>query len=62
MPTYAWTGHVDKNPDGTLAVWVSDEWGWRADLVGTRDPAGGYRLTGTLGEAPEALKIEGVDK
>jgi hypothetical protein len=57
----AWTGHMDRDAEGNITLWVADEWGWRVTFTAERDPAGGYKLSGQLGEVPPALRVPLVD-
>lgn len=56
-----WVGHMDRAPDGTITLWVADEWGWKASFNAERDPAGGYILRGKLGPVPPVLYVPIVD-
>ena len=47
-------------PD-TIEGYISDTWGWTIRLIGTRDPGGGYTLTGTLDTPPPGLRIPLID-
>jgi hypothetical protein len=60
--TARYTGHLDRNDDGTLRFTISDSWGWEISGTGRKDPAGGYTLSGTLGATPESLRLPGEDE
>ncbi len=58
MPDAVYTGHLKRgDAEGTVVGVIKDSWGWEIHLIGTRDPAGGYSLTGTLGPTPPALVL-----
>lgn len=50
------TGTLRRNPDGTLSGELRDALGYTIVLTGTRDPAGGYVLTGAVGDVPGECK------
>jgi hypothetical protein len=50
-------GRLVRNDDGTLSWSTTDLWGWVIEGTATKDPAGGYEMTGTLGPTPEALRL-----
>jgi len=60
--TARYTGRLERAADGTITGYLMDEWQWRITLFATRDPAGGYTLSGVLGEPPEALGISLPDR
>ncbi len=62
MPEAKYTGFIRKDQKtGTIVGRLVDNWGWTITLAATPDPAGGYTLTGTLGDVPDALRIPLVD-
>lgn len=63
MPSPAFTGQLKKGEaDGTIVGYLKEHpWGWTIRLIGTRDPSGGYTLSGVLGEPPQALRISLID-
>ena len=60
--TARYTGWLRKGdaPD-TIQGELVDEWQWRIVITGIRDPDGGYRLTGVLGEPPASLRVPAID-
>ena len=52
-------GHLDRQPDGTLVWTLFDFSGWPIHGTATKDPAGGYVLSGELGPTPEGLRLPG---
>lgn len=56
-----YTGRMERNPDGTITLWIEDSWKWRINITAERDPAGGYNLAGYLGETPKGLRIPLLD-
>ena len=56
--TARYQGRLTRNPDGTLAWSIADT-SWVAIGTATKDPAGGYLLTGELGPTPEGLRLPG---
>ncbi len=58
MTDAAFTGHLKRGdvPDTIVGV-IKDSWGWEIHLIGTRDPSGGYTLSGTLGPTPPNLRL-----
>jgi hypothetical protein len=56
-----YTGHLDLQADGTIAWKLTDFCGWQITGTATKDPAGGYTMTGVLGDIPEALRIPIID-
>lgn len=63
MTDAAFTGHLKRgDAEGTIVGFIQElPWGWTIHLTGTRDPNGGYLLTGRLGKEPPGLHIEGLD-
>jgi hypothetical protein len=61
MTAARYTGRLDRQPDGTLAWELFDFCGWRLSGTAVKDPAGGYKMSGVLGEVPEALRFPIVD-
>ena len=59
--TARYTGRLERAPDGTITGVIYDEWGWQITLTAEKDPAGGYKLTGELGEPPDSLRIQTID-
>ena len=59
MTPAARTGHLDRAPDGTLRWHLVDSWGSRTEGVATRDPAGGWVLTGRLVSIGEGVALPG---
>lgn len=61
--TAAFTGQLKKgDTEGTIVGYLKEHpWGWTIRLIGTRDPGGGYTLSGTLGEPPQSLRIGLID-
>ena len=59
----AWTGWLKRgDAPGTVTGELVDSWGWKIHITGTLDKEnGGYVLTGTTGEVPEALRVPIVD-
>ena len=57
-----YTGYLRKDKaTGVVAGLLRDAWGWEITLAATPDPAGGYTLTGMLGDVPDALRIPLLD-
>ena len=52
-------GHLDRARDGTLVWHLVDSWGSRTEGVATRDPAGGWVLTGRLVRVGEGVALPG---
>jgi hypothetical protein len=63
MPDTAFTGHLNRgNAEGTIVGTLTEiPWGWTIHILGVLDPAGGYKLTATLGDPPAGLRIEAID-
>ena len=59
----AWTGWLKRGEtQGTVVGELKDSWNWVIHITGTLDKEhGGYVLTGTTGEVPEALRVPIVD-
>ena len=56
-----YTGHLDRGPDMTIVGVLRDQFGWEIVISGERDPEGGYKITGRLGETPAAYRIPAID-
>ena len=58
-----WTGRLTRGDSpGTVTGYLQDVWQWKIHITGVLDKeAGGYVLTGTTGEVPEALRVPIVD-
>ena len=63
MPDTAFTGQLKRGdaPDSIVGYLRESPWGWTIRIFGTRDPGGGYTLTGVLGDPPDGLRIEAID-
>ena len=62
MPDTAFTGQIKRGeaPDRLSDISRKPR-GWTIKMFGTRDPGGGYTLTGVLGDPPDVLRIEAID-
>ena len=62
-PKVIWTGRLTRgDAPGTVVGFLADTWNWKIHITGTLDREnGGYVLTGTTGEVPEALRVPLVD-
>lgn len=38
-----------------------DEWGWAITLTAEQQDDGSYKLTGSLGEPPDCLRVPAID-
>lgn len=56
-----YTGRLQRAPDGTISGYLVDVWNWRINITAEKDPDGGYRLVGVLGEIPDCLRIPLLD-
>lgn len=62
MTDAVYTGQLKKGDvEGTIVGVIKDSWGWEIHLIGTRDPSGGYSLSGRLGPVPATLRIGLID-
>lgn len=60
MVTTTYTGTL-RRIDGQIVGSIVDNFGWEITLHATPDPAGGYTLTGTLGEPPPDFWLDVID-
>lgn len=62
MTDAIWTGSLTKGTEpGTVVGFLVDAWGWRVTIRGVLQHGGEYALTGSLGEAPLALRVPAID-
>jgi hypothetical protein len=55
-----YTGHL-RRVDGDIVGEIRDTWGFTIHLTATPDQAGGYTLTGTLGDPPPDFWCAWID-
>lgn len=63
MPKPVYTGWIRRDGINVIGE-IEDQWGWKIYLHGTpgrSNSTPAFILTGTLGETPDALRIEAID-
>lgn len=62
MNDTVWTGELRKGEaHGIVRGEMRDKWGWVVSIYGELQEGGVYKLTGTLGDPPESLRISAID-